>query len=98
MDFYEPNNKGFTIYSKSGCQYCLLVKKLIKETHFFIKEINCDDYLLDRKDDFLQFIENISQSKQKTFPMIFFEGKFIGGYIQTKEFIDKLLLSFEDKF
>ena len=40
MEFIEPDKKGFTIYSKSGCPNCLTAKKIIKENKFFLKEIN----------------------------------------------------------
>ena len=33
MDFINPYNNGFTIYSKSGCNYCLKIKTLLKETN-----------------------------------------------------------------
>lgn len=98
MEFVEPEKKGFTIYSKSGCPNCFTSKKLIKEKNFLFQEINCDDYLLEEKEDFLKFIENISETNYRTFPMIFYDGKFIGGLNETKEFINKLLLSFEDNF
>ena len=98
MEFIEPDKKGFTIYSKSGCPNCLTAKKIIKENKFFLKEINCDDYIFEDKDEFLKFIEKIADTNCKTFPMIFYDSKFIGGFNQTKEFIDKSLLSFEDNF
>jgi glutaredoxin len=98
MEFIEPEKKGFTIYSKSGCLNCLITKKLLKEKNFFFTEVNCDDYILEEKDEFLKFIENISENNYKTFPIIFYDGKFIGGLNQTKEFINKLLISFEENF
>ena len=30
MDIKEPNNNGFTIYSKSGCPFCLNIKNLFQ--------------------------------------------------------------------
>ena len=36
MEITEPNQGGFTIYSKSGCPNCTLVKKIIKEKQFFL--------------------------------------------------------------
>jgi glutaredoxin len=98
MEITEPNKKCFTIYSKSGCPNCTLVKKLIKEKGFFFTEINCDEYILEDKESFLKFIENIAETSYKTFPMVFYNGKFVGGLAHTTEFINKLLLSFEDKF
>lgn len=98
MEIIEPNKSGFTIYSKSGCPNCISVKKLIKENKFFITEINCDEYILEDKEEFLKFIEKVAETSYKTFPMVFYDGKFIGGLTHTTEFINKLLLSFEDKF
>ena len=98
MEFARPDVKGFTIYSKSGCPNCTSVKKLIKEKHFFYSEINCDEYILEYKEQFLKEIENIAQKSWKTFPMVFYEGKSIGGLTDTIDLIDKILLSFEDNF
>jgi glutaredoxin len=98
MDFIKPVKKGFTIYSKSGCPNCLTVKKILKDKNFLINEINCDDYILEEKEEFLKFIEKIAETSYRTFPMVFYNSKFVGGATHTKEFIDKLLLSFEDIF
>ena len=98
MEITEPNKKGFTVYGKSWCINCTLVKNLIKEKYFFLTEIDCDEYILEYKEEFLNFIENIAETSYKTFPMVFYDGKFVGGLTHTKEFINKLLLSFEDKF
>ena len=44
MSFQLPAEKGFTIYSKSGCKNCSLAKSLLinKKINFFL--INCDDF------------------------------------------------------
>jgi glutaredoxin len=98
MKITAPDVKGFTIYSKSGCPNCTSVKKLIKEKYFFYSEINCDEYILEDKEQFLKEIENIAQKSWKTYPMVFYEGKFVGGLTETTNLIDKILLSFEDIF
>ena len=56
------------------------------------------EYILEDKNSFLNFIQTISGHNHKTFPIIFYEGAFIGGLNETKTFIDKLVLSFEDIF
>lgn len=102
MDIKEPVKKGFTIYSKSGCMNCSTLKRLLKNNNFLFVEINCDDYLIEFKKDFLNFIKNISKTDMKTFPIVFYDGNFIGGFSETSQFInemiEKLLLSFEDNF
>ena len=40
----------------------------------------------------------LAGQEYKTFPMVFYEGKFLGGLYETMELIDKLLLSFEEIF
>ena len=57
----------FRSYSKSGCPNCTLVKKLIKEKHFFLDEINCDEYLLEDKEGFLKFIAEKSKKEIKCY-------------------------------
>ena len=93
-----PSNKGFTVYSKSGCPNCKLVKNLIKEKNFFIHIIDCDEYLIENKELFLQFIESYSGKKHNVFPIVFYDENYIGSYTDTIDFIDKLLLSFESNF
>ncbi len=98
MEFVEPHLIGFTIYSKSGCYNCGKIKKLLTEKRLFFNEVNCDEYLIEEKEGFLSFIENKIGKPYTTFPMIFYDGKFIGGYNDANEHIKKLLLSFEDLF
>jgi glutaredoxin len=96
MEFENPNEVGFTIYSKSGCPNCLKIKLLLKEKNLIFNVIDCDEYILEDKPFFLLFINELANKEVKTFPMIFYDAKFIGGYSETKDFIDKLLLSFDD--
>jgi glutaredoxin len=99
MEYIKPSINGFTVYSKSGCPNCLTVKKFIKEKNFlFNSEIDCDEYILEDKEEFLKFIETIAGCSHKTFPIVFHDGKFIGGLNETKIFICNLLLSFDDFF
>ena len=98
MDIDKPIDSGFTIYSKSGCPNCLKSKALLKEKNLLFKVIDCDEYILEDKPFFLSFINSIASEEVKTFPMIFYDGKFVGGFTETTNFIDKLLLSFEDNF
>jgi len=97
MEFIEPLKIGFTIYSKSNCINCSTIKKIIKEKNLFFFEVNCDEYILENREKFLTFIEERAETSYKTFPMVFYDCKFVGGMAHTKEFIDKLL-SFEDVF
>jgi glutaredoxin len=78
MEFAKPSGKGFTIYSKSGCPYCDKAKKLLDDDTLTV--IDCDPYLIDTKEKFLEFIKILSNKDHKTFPIIFKDNTFIGGY------------------
>ena len=97
--FEEPFENKFTIYSKSGCINCRKVKDLLKTANLEYEIIDCDDYLLEDKENFLLFIKSYSISEWKSFPMIFYDGKFIGGLNETQEYLDtlkKTTLEFKD--
>jgi glutaredoxin len=91
MHVEEPLSIGFTIYSKTDCSYCVKVKQLLMEKQIFFLEISCGDYLKEDKDLFLSFIEKRASKKYTTFPMVFKDGVFIGGFTETSAYFDKLL-------
>jgi glutaredoxin len=91
MNIQEPKINEITIYSKSGCINCGKVKRLLKEKDIAFTVIDCDDYLLENKDDFLQFIEKLAGKDYKIFPMVFDGKTFIGGYNETSTYIENIL-------
>ena len=96
MEFEEPLQKGFTMYSKSGCINCIKVKALLKEKKIEFNIIDCDDYIIEDKESFFLFIKEKINLECRTFPIIFNDNQFIGSYNETKYYIDNFLLSFED--
>jgi glutaredoxin len=90
MEFVDPLDSGFTIYSKSGCINCSKVKKLLQENRVSCKIIDCDDYILEDKPRFLLFINKLAGVNVKTFPIVFNNGTFLGSYTETKDYIDKI--------
>ena len=90
MIFEEPLDDKFTIYSKSGCTNCRIVKDLLKKANLEYEIIDCDEYLLEYKEMFLMFIKSHSNVEWKTFPIVFYKGKFIGGLTETKELLEKI--------
>jgi len=98
MDFFTPLETGFTIYSKSGCSNCTKVKKLLLDKQSFFVDISCDEYLLEDKEGFLSFIKERANKEYKTFPMVFYDGKFIGGFAEIKLHFDKLSCFSNDDF
>jgi glutaredoxin len=95
MEFELPTKSGFSIYSKSGCPNCSKVKSFLKDNNYDFNVIDCDEYLIEAKDEFLEFIKNLAQKECRVFPIIFFNGNFVGGFNETKELVDKLSITFE---
>jgi glutaredoxin len=95
MNFQEPDMDNFTIYSKSGCLNCNKVKTLLKGKSLVHIIIDCDEYLLEDKEGFLDFIKEKASIECKIFPMVFYKGKFIGGFSETQTHIEKML-SFDE--
>ena len=86
--FQNPSNNGYTIYTKSGCSYCVKAKKLLEKETVLI--IDCDDYLIENKELFLDFIKEKNHGKEmRTFPIIFYKNQFIGGYTELTTFYEK---------
>lgn len=78
----------FVIYTKSNCKYCKLLKELFEgdpESLF----INCDEELDQDKEAFLLKMETKIGKAYTTFPMVFYEGDFVGGYSETLQFLKK---------
>jgi glutaredoxin len=97
FEFTNPSETCYTIYSKSGCPNCTKVKELLQIRNIPFVIINCDDYLLDNKPAFLEFIMNLTSWEWKTFPIVFDNNsQFIGGFIDTKVYLEKLLELSED--
>lgn len=97
MEFAKPFDNVFTIYSKSGCYNCTKTKTYLAENKFEFVVIDCDEYLLEDKDGFLAFIKKMANREYKTFPMVFNDKHFIGGFSETQHWVDKLLC-FDDDF
>jgi glutaredoxin len=96
MEFKEPCQKGFTIYSKSGCTNCTKIKTILKERNLIFNIIDCDDYIIEDKEQFFLFIKEKTRVDCRIFPIVFNDNQFIGGFTETKNYIDKNFLSFED--
>jgi glutaredoxin len=90
MEYKRPNESGFTIYSKSGCLQCSKVKTLLQDNKLNFTMVDCDEYILEDKQSFLLFINSMANRDIKMFPIIFYNGTFIGGYTETKDRVDKL--------
>lgn len=84
MKFEEPSSSGYTIYSKSGCVYCNKAKRDLNTRNIVPVVIDCDEYLLEDRAGFLEFIKSKAGKEYRSFPMIFYNGAFIGGYVELQ--------------
>ena len=91
-EFTKPSETCYTIYSKSGCPNCTKVKNLLLKNKIPFTIIDCDEYILENKAAFLDFIMHLTNREWKTFPIVFNDNsQFIGGFIDTKVYLDNTL-------
>ena len=74
---------GYTVLTKEGCKWCTKVKSLLTYAHY----ISCDK-LLEDKDTFFKEVDVLTGTQYRTFPMVFLDKVFIGGYEDVKLKID----------
>jgi glutaredoxin len=91
MDIHQPKKGEITVFSKSGCPNCTNVKKLLKEKSIKFVVVECDEFILEDKEAFLQFIKTMALKECNTFPMIFDGTIFVGGYKETISYLEKML-------
>lgn len=68
----------YLIYSKTGCVYCDKAKELLENEDKII--IDCDQMLKNNRDDFIKEIEARMRKPFRTFPVIFSDNIYLGGY------------------
>lgn len=70
--------KEVKVYTGSSCAYCTAAKKLLQSAGVAYEEIGLDDQPELRR--------KLSEENghYRTVPMIFIDGKFIGGYIELQ--------------
>ena len=85
-----PEKLDFTVYMKSNCPYCTKVQRLLNATNIKTVYINIDRYIAtsNSKEYFLNYIQQISQKRHRTFPIVFFDAELVGGYTETRWFIN----------
>lgn len=89
-EYIKPATNGYTIYTKSGCPNCVKIKKYLCECGAEMLVVNCDEYIIENKQEFLQFIAQCAEKEIKLFPMVFFNTEFIGGYAEAETHYKKI--------
>jgi len=87
----KPAKKGYTIYTKNGCAYCNLAKQLLNKYSPAI--FDCNELYLDNKTSFFETMQSYTKKTHKTFPLIFKDGIFIGGYSEINTLLTSTLLA-----
>ena len=80
----NKNNKYVLVFGKSTCRYCKEAIKYLKENNIPYKYYKIDEYY----NIFFKILEKLNKKHQdilydsnhKTYPIIFINKKFIGGY------------------
>ncbi len=86
----EQHDDGFVVYSKTDCRFCELAKELLNEEGFGYEFVMCDNYLKEDRQGFLERMKVKIGHEYTTFPMVFYKGKFIGGYKELIGQVQKL--------
>jgi glutaredoxin len=84
-DYILPSICGITVYTKSECKYCSLIKELLREEKKEAVYVDCNVYLENGKEEFLQYIHQITGLRYRTFPIVFVDGTLIGGFTEMKK-------------
>jgi hypothetical protein len=50
-----------------------------------------EPFLVSQKEEFLAFIAAKAGTSYKTFPMVFHNGKFVGGFTETRRLLEHIL-------
>lgn len=77
---------GYTILTKDGCKWCVKVKELLPDATYIVCNISKD-----AREAFFKEVDTLSGTAPRTFPMVFYNKQFVGGYVQTKHKIDGTL-------
>ena len=82
----------FLDFGTIGCINCLKIKQFLKEKYTTFKEIDCDEELIGNRDEFLELMQEMAGGQKVTmFPIVFYNGEYLGGYKETVEFTNKLV-------
>jgi glutaredoxin 3 len=90
-NYLQLDEIEYEIYTKSNCVYCSEVKKLLNNQGKQYKENNSDHYLTNQKtkETFLNSMKYQTGKDIRTFPIVFKNGVYIGGYTETHKIIEK---------
>lgn len=77
----------YTIFTKSQCKYCSDIKILMDRENEDVEYILCDEMINTNRECFIKSIKQIINVENVTFPIVFYQGEYIGGYDDYKEMV-----------
>jgi len=82
MSFLEiPTTQSlYIVFTKSDCSYCDKIKQLMEHTNENVQYILCDEWLKTKRILFMNIMRVKTHKDEITFPIIFFEGMYLGGF------------------
>jgi len=93
----EFMSSEYTVFTLSHCNFCVLVKELLQNEN--VTYVNCDDIIKFNRQQFIEEMNMLTlQPEHTTFPFVFKNKIFIGGYMETKKKYDNEIdnLNFND--
>lgn len=85
--------KRILVLSKNNCKYCDLLSLFLHDYQY--DKIICDDI---DKDILKRIVTGISGKHHNTFPMVFIDGVFIGGYDDTVKYMSESIKLTSEEF
>jgi len=99
MNITLPDKTLISIYSKSNCKNCNIIKDIFNEYNIKYIEINCDEYLRLDREEFIKQMNILLKTNIDTiiqFPIVFDKETLIGTYDQTIQYIKNNLEFYEN--
>ena len=87
VPFPSTQTDTYTAYVRSGCAYCSNLMEMFKKNNSLTIIINCDPYIRRNKSKFLEEMNSRIDGTWTTFPMVFYNGEFIGGFTETVQYL-----------
>jgi glutaredoxin len=88
MSYPLPEKFGYTVFTRKNCTFCDKLKHLFfSEAIEDIKWIESDEFIATNKYAFLLHVENCAGVVHTTFPIVFHNGSFVGGYNDTVAYV-----------
>jgi glutaredoxin len=79
MESIDNSQGVFTILTKTGCNNCKTLKKILELNNHTTLMVNCDEYLINDREGFIKAIrEQIRNDIEKIyFPIVFYDGMYV---------------------